>query len=88
MKTVKYYELCDELERVNREVTKGMGNSRRICLRDMTGIHRMPIKIGVDWAAIGTVDADEASTFSGILQKASDAARVFKYNGFMIDFSE
>lgn len=88
MKTVKFYELCEELERVNREVTKGMLEPRNIRLIDMTGIHHMPIKIGVDWAAIGAVDADEAIAFANRLQKAANAARAFKYNGYMIDFLE
>ena len=40
------------------------------------------------WAAIGTVNADEASSFADVLIKASDTARAFKFNGYMIDFSE
>lgn len=43
-----------------------------------------PVKMGVSWAAIGTVSAEEARQYAEQLLKAAELADNFKYNGYVI----
>lgn len=46
--------------------------------------HVMPVRLGVNWAACGTVEPAEARDFAARLSSAADAAQNWEYNGFMI----
>ena len=45
-----------------------------------------PIEIGVNWSCMGTVPADKAEEYGRKLIEAAEAAKAFKYNGYMIDW--
>lgn len=56
-------------------------------------IHQMssddePIKLGVNWAAIGTVDAEQARHFAAAVIAAAEAVEKFPYNGYIQDFAD
>ena len=44
------------------------------------------INMGVNWASIGAVPADEAVAFAQVLTEAAKAAREFPYNGYQIEY--
>lgn len=46
-----------------------------------------PIRMGVNWAACGTVYADEAVDFAEKLTEVSKMASEYKYNGYVEKFS-
>jgi hypothetical protein len=43
-----------------------------------------PVHLGVNWAGIGTVSAEETVKFAGKLAAAAEATANFKYNGYTI----
>lgn len=45
-----------------------------------------PIQLGVNWAAIGTVPAEQARRFAADIIAAAEAVETFPYNGFIQDF--
>ena len=47
-----------------------------------------PIQMGVNWSAIGTVDAETTIKFAELLKTAADLAEGFKFNGYVVDYSE
>lgn len=46
----------------------------------------MPVSLGVNWSAIGTVTPDEALAFAKDIAKAAKLAQEFPYNGYMIEY--
>lgn len=46
-----------------------------------------PIKMGVNWSAIGTTNPADTRSFAEVLAIAADLAENFKYNGFVIDYT-
>ena len=65
------------------EVQKSVGD--RVDIYDMGGSFGMPVSLGVNWSAIGTVTSDEALTFEDVA-KAAKLAQEFPYNGYMIEY--
>ena len=47
-----------------------------------------PIRLGVNWAACGTVLPKDAAKFGDRLLDAAMAAEEFLYNGYVIDYSK
>ena len=47
-----------------------------------------PIRLGVNWSAIGTVPASEAVDFAQRLMDAAKAAEGFEYNGYVVTYGE
>ena len=47
-----------------------------------------PIKLGVNWAAIGTVSADEAVEFAAKLTKAAEIAKNHPVNGATVVYAK
>lgn len=45
-----------------------------------------PIRIGVNWSAVGTVSTEEARDFLQLLEEAIELAEDFPYNGYVIDW--
>ena len=88
MKTVKYQEYSDELRRVKRELGIGMGTKRSIELYEIGGCFNAPVKLGVNWAALGTVSGEEARRYAELLMKAAQATENFKYNGYKVVYGE
>ena len=87
MKTVKYQEYRAELRRVERELGIGIGARNGIELFDMEdGV--LPVKLGVNWSALGTVSGEEARRYAELLMKAAQAAENFKYNGYKVVYGE
>lgn len=59
----------------------------RISITDLGGSLDHPeINLGVNWASIGAVSADEAVGFAQALTEAAKAARDFPYNGYRIEY--
>lgn len=44
----------------------------------------MPVKLGVNWPAKGTVSVAEARDFAAQLLSAADAVQSWEYNGYMV----
>lgn len=58
---------------------------RRILITDLGGTLDAPaINLGVNWASIGAVPAEEAVAFAAELTEAAKAASGFKFNGYEI----
>lgn len=66
------------------EVQKSVGD--RVDIYDMGGSFGMPVSLGVNWSAIGTVTSDEALTFAEDVAKAAKLVQEFPYNGYMIEY--
>ena len=74
----KYYLALRELQ---------VKTDSRISITDMGGSLDHPeINLGVNWASIGAVPADEAVGFAQALTEAAKAARDFPYNGYQIEY--
>ena len=59
-----------------------------INIYDMAGTPEDPIRLGVNWAARGTVLPKDAAKFGDRLLDAAMAAEEFLYNGYVINYSE
>lgn len=79
VKTVTYREFCKALNELNQKVS----GDYRITLYDQADDFS-PVKIGVNWSAVGTVSPDEAISFAQRLMEAAKAAEAFIYNGYEI----
>ena len=85
-KKVSYREFYHELNKI-REKYCSDGD---IYIADMSGFtpDDVPVNLGINWAAIGSVTPDEADVFADRLKVAAEACRNFKYNGYIIDYSK
>ena len=45
-----------------------------------------PIRLGVNWSAIGAVPADQAAACGAAISKAADLASNFCYTGYMLEY--
>lgn len=85
-KKVSYRELCYELNKLKEKYCLD-GN---FYIEDMNGftLDDAPVRLGINWSALGTVSLDEADAFADRLKAAAEACRNFKYNGYIIDYSK
>ena len=85
-KKVSYREFCYELNKIQEKYC----SDGDIYIVDMNGFtpDDVPVNLGINWAAIGSVTPDEADVFADRLKVAAEACRNFKYNGYMIDYSK
>ena len=85
-KKVSYRDFCYELNKIQEKY----GSDGDIYIVDMSGFtpDDVPVNLGINWAAIGSVTPDEADVFAGRLKVAAEACRNFKYNGYIIDYSK
>lgn len=84
MKTVSYRVYSKALAKLQREIS----GDRRIQVYEMNQFDNDTVKLGVNWAAIGTVSTSEAREFAQRLLEAATAAENFEYNGYMITYGE
>lgn len=76
---VTYREYCMALRALQDKF------DRRITITDLGGTLDTPvISLGVNWASIGAVPAEEAVAFAAELTEAAKAASEFKFNGYEI----
>ena len=76
---VTYREYCMALRELQDKF------DRRILITDLGGTLDAPaINLGVNWASIGAVPAEEAVAFAAELTEAAKAASEFKFNGYEI----
>ena len=81
MKKISYREYYLALRELQRKT------DNRISITDMGGSLDHPeVNLGVSWASIGAVPADEAVDFARLLTEAAKAARDFPYNGYLIEY--
>lgn len=83
MKTVKYRDYQAVLTALKNQFEEDGIN-----IYDMAGTPEDPIRLGVNWAARGTVLPKDAAKFGDRLLDAAMAAEEFLYNGYVIDYSE
>ena len=85
-KKVSYRDFCYELNKLQEKYC----SDGDIYIVDMNGFtpDDVPVNLGINWAAIGSVTPDEADVFADRLKVAAEACRNFKYNGYMIDYSK
>ena len=85
MKTVPYRTYCNALDKLRHRATTDL----RIGIYDMGNTFDSdPVRLGVNWAAIGTVPASEAVDFAKALMLAAEAAENFEYNGCLVTYGE
>lgn len=75
IKTVSMDDVREELDRVNENLKDTLVE---VYARTRNGI----VVTQVNWAAIGSVDCDEALAFAETVIKACKLAKAFKYNGY------
>lgn len=79
MKKVSYREYYLALRELQSKVDD------RISITDLGGTLDAPaINLGVNWASIGAVPAEEAVAFAAELTEAAKVASEFKFNGYQI----
>ena len=85
-KKVSYRDFCYELNKLQEKYC----SDGDIYIADMNGFtpDDVPVNLGINWAAIGSVTPDEADVFADRLKVAAEACRNFKYNGYIIDYSK
>ena len=84
-KTVSYRTYSLALSKLQAELDL----DRTITVYDMgSNFGNEPIRLGVNWSAIGTVPASEAVDFAQRLMDAAKAAEGFEYNGCVVTYGE
>ncbi|EOS62365.1 hypothetical protein C814_01214 [Anaerotruncus sp. G3(2012)] len=84
-KTVSYRTYSLALSKLQAELDL----DRTITVYDMgSNFGNEPIRLGVNWSAIGTVPASEAVDFAQRLMDAAKAAEGFEYNGYVVTYGE
>ena len=84
-KTVSYRTYSLALSKLQAELDL----DRTITVYDMgSNVGNEPIRLGVNWSAIGTVPASEAVDFAQRLMDAAKAAEGFEYNGYVVTYGE
>lgn len=86
MKTVTYRYYRQELNYLQERVDAlcaGLDFHVLVCEIN----HPMdPIRLGVNWSAIGAVPADQAAACGAAITKAADLAANFCYAGYMLEY--
>lgn len=81
MNKVSYREYSKALRELRAKVDS------RIFITDLGDSPDHPeVNLGVNWASIGTVPAEEAAAFANALTEAAEAAKTFPYNGYRIEY--
>ena len=90
--------LNEDVKRVaEKDFDKAYSQLRRDCYQkfgssieifEMPRHGREPIEMGVNWSAMGTVSADDASQFGNNLIDAAKMAREFPYNGTKVEYDD
>ena len=84
-KTVSYRTYSLALSKLQAELDL----DRTLTVYDMgSNFGNEPIRLGVNWSAIGTVPASEAVDFAQRLMDAAKAAEGFEYNGYVVTYGE
>ena len=84
-KTVSYRTYSLALSKLQTELDL----DRTITVYDMgSNFVNEPVRLGVNWSAIGTVPASEAVDFAQRLMDAAKAAEGFEYNGYVVTYGE
>ena len=84
-KTVSYRTYSLALSKLQAELDL----DRTITVYDMgSNFGNEPIRLGVNWSAIGTVPASEAVDFAQRLMDAAKAGEGFEYNGYVVTYGE
>ena len=79
-------EMMAELNKLSTELFGTRGN-RYVEIYTDYGFGS-PIESVVNWAAIGSVPAEDAVKFAKLLTKAADLASNFKYNGYKVYYTD
>lgn len=85
IKHVSFEEYRRELYKLQRKY--GNDNSHVEIFELGDALENSPIRMGVNWASIGTVSPEEAEEFARTLSEAIEDCRNFKYNGYVIDWT-
>lgn len=83
MNTVKAFDFDQELTQLQRKV--------REATEGCIDVHEMqnfkdPVRLGVNWASIGTVSPEETVAFAQKMVEVAEMVRNFKYNGYYIEW--
>ena len=81
MKKISYEKYDEALEKLQSSIS-----DHRIQFYNMRSSGRNSIDMGVNWASVGTVSADEATDFAAKIVAAAKAAKEFIYNGYTIEW--
>lgn len=88
IKTVSYREFNRELSKLQRKYERRGNNRSHVEIFELgDALENSPIRVGVNWSAIGTVSLEETEEFAHALLKAAEDCRNFKYNGYVIDWA-
>ena len=94
MKTVTYSEFMEAKTKANKELkrisnalfSEPNGMSNAVLEEAPTwGQEDKTIRMHINWSACGTVDLSKALAMAALLQKATEMASSFVYNGYIIE---
>ena len=86
--TVNYREYRRELFELQRKYERRGNNRSHVEIFELgDALENSPIRMGVNWAAIGTVSPEKAEEFARTLSEAIEDCKNFKYNGYVIDWA-
>lgn len=79
MQKVKYREFIKAMRELQSHVAHG------ICVYEMN-LPEQPVKLGINWPAIGTVSPEEAASFANNILEVSRLISEFIYNGYEVEY--
>lgn len=86
IKKVPWEEYRRLLNEQQKKIDEFIGFGKvTLCERGGT-LNHPEIDIQVSWASIGAVTADKALKFAKAIELASEMAKNFPYNGYLIDY--
>lgn len=84
MKTVTYPEY-NKAMRDLRIKLRSQNNGNNIEIHEMNSDGE-PVKLGINWPSIGTVDTASAKDFALAIAKAAALIENFTYNGYVVEY--
>lgn len=80
IKTVDYWDHREALDDLQRKYQKTPVN-----IFEVRGLRRKePIRLGINWGALGTVEVEKAEEFMSVMQQAIEDCKNYKYNGYTV----
>lgn len=83
IKTVSYWDHREALDALQRKYLETPVN-----IFEVRGHRKEPIRLGVNWSALGTVEVEKAEEFMSVIQQAIEDCKNYKYNGYTISMEE
>ena len=83
IKTVSYWDHREALDALQRKYQKTPVNIFEV-RGHLNYLKKEPIRLGINWSTLGTVEVEEAEEFMAVMQQAIEDCKNYKYNGYTI----